>query len=76
MTTDPLKEQDDVSTPLIAEEWKDLIPSYITLRTELNEVEQANILEVEEWAFARKRDVLDERFLTNLHQRMFGRVWR
>lgn len=42
----------------------------------LNEAEQANILEAEEWAFARKRDVLDERFLTGLHKRMFGRVWR
>ncbi|HEB93516.1 MAG TPA: mobile mystery protein B [Gammaproteobacteria bacterium] len=74
--TDPLDEQDDASTPLAEEEREDLIPSYITLRSELNEAEQANILEAEEWAFARKRDVLDERFLTNLHKRMFGRVWR
>jgi len=74
--TDPLEEQDDASTPLTEEEREQLIPSYITLRSELNEAEQANILEAEEWAFARKRDVLDERFLTNLHKRMFGRVWR
>ncbi len=74
--TNPLDEQDDASTPLTEEEWEDLIPSYITVRSELNEAEQANILEAEEWAFARKRDVLDERFLTNLHKRMFGRVWR
>ncbi|NOZ10484.1 MAG: mobile mystery protein B [Gammaproteobacteria bacterium] len=74
--TDPLEEQDDASTPLTGEEREDLIPSYITLRAELNEAEQANILEVEEWAFTRKRDVLDERFLTNLHKRVFGRVWR
>lgn len=53
-----------------------MIPSYITLRRELNEAEQANILEAEEWAFARKRDVLGERFLMDLHKRMFGRVWR
>lgn len=26
--------------------------------------------------FSRKRDVLDERFLDNLHQRMFRNVWR
>ena len=35
-----------------------------------------NILETEVWAFTRKRDVLDERFLKSLHKRMFGRVWR
>jgi len=57
--TDFLEEQDDASTPLTDEEREDLIPSYITLRSELNEAEQANILEAEEWAFARKRDVLD-----------------
>ncbi|HEX05492.1 MAG TPA: mobile mystery protein B [Bacteroidetes bacterium] len=74
--TDPLDEQDDASTPLTEEEREQLAPSYITLRSELNEAEQANILEAEEWAFSRKRDVLDERFLKNLHQRMFGRVWR
>lgn len=73
---DPLEEQDDASTPLTEEEREDLIPSYIALRPELNEAEQANILEAAEWAFSRKRDVLDERFLTGLHKRMFGRVWR
>lgn len=74
--TDPLFEQDDAATPLSEEEKEGLIPSYITLRGELNEAEQANILEAEEWAFKRKRDVLDERFLDNLHKRMYGRVWR
>lgn len=74
--TDPLGEQDDASTPLTEEEREDLTLSYITLRSELNEAEQANILEAEEWAFARKRDVLDEKFLKNLHKRMFGHVWR
>ena len=74
--SDLLGEQDDASTPLTEEEREQLIPSYITLRSELNEAEQANILGAEEWAFTRKRDVLDERFLTGLHKRMFGRVWR
>lgn len=73
---DHLLEQDDASTPLTHEEREGLIPSYITLRRELNEAEQANILETEVWAFTRKRDVLDERFLKSLHKRMFGRVWR
>jgi len=72
----PKEEQDDASTPLTEEEREQLIPSYITLRRELNEAEQSNILEAEEWAFSRKRNVLDERFLNNLHKRMFGHVWR
>ena len=74
--TDRPGEEIDGSTPLTEEELEQLIPSYITLRHELNEAEQANILEAEEWAFSRKRDVLSERFLDNLHKRMLGRVWR
>jgi Fic-DOC domain mobile mystery protein B len=74
--TDPLAERDDASTPLTHEEREGLIPSYITLRGELNEAEQANILEADAWAFSRKRDVLDEKFLNTLHKRMYGRVWR
>jgi Fic-DOC domain mobile mystery protein B len=74
--TDPLAEQDDASTPLSPEEREALIPSYITLRGELNEAEQANILEADAWAFSRKRDVLDEGFLNTLHKRMYGNVWR
>jgi Fic-DOC domain mobile mystery protein B len=74
--TDPLEEQIDGQTPLTEEELEQLIPAYITLRHELNEAEQSNILEAEEWVFTRKRDVLSEKFLDNLHKRMFGRVWR
>ena len=74
--TDPLAEQDDSSTPLSPEEREGLVPSYITLRGELNEAEQANILEADAWAFSRKRNVLDQRFLNTLHQRMYGNVWR
>jgi Fic-DOC domain mobile mystery protein B len=73
---DPLLEQDDASTPLTPDERADLIPSYITLRRELNEAEQGNIFEAEEWAFSRNRNVLSEGFLTNLHKRMFGQVWK
>ena len=74
--TDPLVPQDDGRTELTEEEREGLIPSYITLRSELNEAEQANILEAEEWAFARKRGLLEEGFLNNLHKRMYGNVWR
>jgi Fic-DOC domain mobile mystery protein B len=73
---EPLGPQDDAGTPLTEEEREGLIPSYITLRNELNEAEQANILEAREWAFRRRRDVLEERFLNRLHERMYGNVWR
>ena len=53
-----------------------LIPTHVTLRGELNELEQQNIGDADAWAFARKRNVLDEGFLRGLHRRMFNRVWR
>jgi len=74
--TDPLFGNDDAATPLSYEEQEGLIPSYVTLRSELNEIEQTNIGEASLWAFARCRDVLDEAFLRALHKRMFGKVWR
>lgn len=75
--TDPLfGEDDDANTPLDAEEREQLIPSYITLRRELNEAEQVNIAAAAKWLSSRRRDVLDEKFLRELHKRMFGQVWR
>ena len=73
---DPLEPQDDAATPLTEEERAELIPDWITLRAELNEAEQDNIVDGSEWAFVRRRIVLDELFLRELHRRMFGRVWR
>jgi Fic-DOC domain mobile mystery protein B len=67
---------DKDATPLSPEERNGLIPTYIALRHELNELEQQNIAEADRWAFARKRKVLDESFLRRLHGRMFNRVWR
>jgi Fic-DOC domain mobile mystery protein B len=73
---DPLLEADDAATPLTADEKQGLIPSYITLRRELNEAEQINITQAEQIAFVRKRDVLDEAYLRALHKSMFGDVWK
>ena len=67
---------DDANTPLDAEEREALIPSYITLRHELNDAEQANIALAIRWADARLRDFLDRYFLAELHRRMFADVWR
>lgn len=74
--TDPLFEEDDAATLLTADEKNGLIPSYITLRRELNEAEQLGITAAESWAFSRKRDVLDEALLRRLHKQMFKEVWR
>jgi Fic-DOC domain mobile mystery protein B len=50
--------------------------TYIQTREELNEVEQANILEAQEWAMARRRaNLLTLDFMCALHKRMFGGVW-
>jgi len=67
---------DGDATPLAPEERNGLIPTHISYRHELNELEQQNILEADRWAFGRKRNVLDESFLRSLHRRMFNRVWR
>ncbi len=77
MMADPLFDRDDdANTPLTREEREALIPSYITLRHELNEAELINIGAAQRWADGRRRDVLDRDFLSELHQRMFGEVWR
>ena len=66
----------DDATPLTPEERDGLIPSHVTLRRELNELEQQNILTAASWAFTRRRDVVSESFGRTLHKRMFGAVWR
>jgi Fic-DOC domain mobile mystery protein B len=64
------------ATPLSLEARNGLIPTHVTLRSELNELEQKNIGQADGWAFLRKRNVLDETFLKGLHKRMFKDVWR
>jgi len=75
--SDPLfHEDDDANTPLTPEEREQLIPSYITLRRELNEAEQVNIGAALRWTRVRKRNVLDADFASELHRRMFGDTWK
>lgn len=66
---------DDAGTPLAPEEKRDLIPTHIAYRSELNAAEQDNIARGQAWALQR-REILDERFMLDLHRRMFGDVWR
>ena len=67
---------DDHATPLTPQERKELIPTHITLRSELNELEQQNIAAAARWAFGRRHVPTRESFLKSLHRRMFMRVWR
>lgn len=64
------------ATLLTAEEREGIIPSHVTLRRELNELEQQNILAADAWVFGRKRNPVNEPFARSLHRRMFGDVWR
>ncbi len=66
------------ATPLTPDEEDGLIPQHITLRAELNEFEQANIVEAETWLQNRRSipSVRDSVFLKELHRRMFGQVWK
>jgi Fic-DOC domain mobile mystery protein B len=76
--TDLFQEPDD-ATPLTPEERDGLLQTWITHRHELNEAEQANIVEAAAWARRRRslaaRDLLTERFSKSLHKRMFDEVW-
>ena len=70
--------QPDGATHLTPAEEEGLIPSHVTMRSELNSLEQANILQAESWLLTRRRkpDPLDPAFLRELHRRMFGGVWK
>jgi Fic-DOC domain mobile mystery protein B len=67
---------DDHATPLTPAERDDLIPTFITVRGEINELEQKNIATADRWAFSRRHVLTRDRFLKSLHRRMFDRVWR
>lgn len=69
-------EEPDGATPLDPGEREGLRFRHITTRGELNELEQANIQSGLLWLGRRRRgEVLDERFMRELHRRLFGEVW-
>ncbi|MBU2949429.1 mobile mystery protein B [Tamlana agarivorans] len=66
-------------TPLADEEKDGLKIKSITTQGELDEFEQLNIEKVVEWTIHTKlkpENVLTEKFIKNLHKRMFGDVWK
>ena len=71
-----LFDQPDHATTLTSEEQRELIPAHIAYRSELNEAEQENIARAQDWALKSRRDLLTEKFVTDLHRQMLGDVWR
>jgi Fic-DOC domain mobile mystery protein B len=71
-----LFDEPDHATPLTPEERRALIPAHIAYRSELNEAEQENIARAQDWALGRKRNLLSEKFIRELHRRMLGDVWK
>jgi fido (protein-threonine AMPylation protein) len=64
-------------TALDADELAQLIPRHIATQGQLNEWEQANIVEALKWLKrGRHPAVLTEKFCRELHKRMFGKTWK
>ena len=64
------------ATPIDPDEMEGLKIGHITTREELNRFEQDNINEALQWVENRRRsDILTEKFIKTLHQKMFGKVW-
>ena len=65
------------ATPIDADEAAGLIPSHISTQSDLNTWEEANILQGAAWAQRqKKRELLKEGFVRDLHKQMFNRTWR
>lgn len=65
------------ATPLDPDEMRGLKLKHISTRAELDRWEQENIQEALAWlSRRRKSDALSEAFLCQLHQQMFGKVWK
>lgn len=65
-------------TPLAEEEKEGLLIPFITTQREMDEFEQQNIEKAMEWTLNRKsqkEQILSEKFVLDLHRKMFGEVW-
>lgn len=68
----------DGQTPIDEDEKEGLLIETIATKGELDEFEQQNIEESMQWVIGKKfkaKDVFTEKFICNLHKRMFGNVW-
>lgn len=65
------------ATPLDPDEAQGLLPSHIATQGDLNAWEQINIVQGDRWAARqKKRDLLDEGFVRDLHRQMFNKTWQ
>ena len=65
------------ATPLDPDEAASLVPTHITTQGDLNAWEQINIVQGARWAARqKKRDLLDEGFIRDLHRQMFDKTWQ
>lgn len=65
------------ATPLDPDEAAGLVPTHITTQGDLNAWEQINIAQGDRWAARqKKRDLLDEGFIRDLHRLMFDKTWQ
>ncbi len=64
------------ATPLDPDEAAGLLPAHIAVQADLNAWEEANILQGTRWAARqKKRELLEEGFVRDLHRKMFDRTW-
>ena len=72
-------EYTEVQTPIDPEERNGLLIKTITTRRELDEHEQLNIEDALEWTLKKNfkgEEILTEKFIRDLHKKMFDKVWR
>src|SRR5690606_32052175 len=65
-------------TPIDEEEKDGLLIETISNTAELDEFEQLNIEEALQWVISKKfkpKQVFSEKFICDLHKRMYGKVW-
>lgn len=69
-------EEPDGATPLDPDEMEGLKFPHVTTRSELDELEQANIEQGLAWISRRRSgSIFDDAFVRTLHKRLFGDVW-
>lgn len=75
----PLTDGDDAAnTALSDSDLEGLIPSWVATRSDLNEVEAANVASGYDWLFGQRlsiSDITDIGIVQKLHRRMFSDVW-
>jgi Fic-DOC domain mobile mystery protein B len=74
--TDPLVPVGDGHTELSEEDRLGLIPTYIATRGELFDAEQRHVAEALLSRRPTVAQLLDDKYLRDLHRAMFGQVWR